>query len=269
MTTAMTTKNQIFDFGRFTVALRKEWAENKRLMLLVILGIYLLFSFSMIVNNFMSHGMGNNAADPVFTFFFMGIISSLGFAGLTNKGKRMNYLSTPSSTVEKFIANALIFVIGGIVAVCVCIGLADLTRIAVLWFFKSDDLLISSPTAFADTVIKWVDTRGDFWPCLPKFMLNCLWWVSVFMLGSILWPKHSLLKTGLAVIVYFILTVFLVWLNKDAPTFDKAFESYNQIMPYIDSIIIILCWVVGWILFKGKDVISKKWSVVTTNSYSK
>lgn len=267
MTTAMSTKNQIFDFGRFTAALRKEWAENKRLMLLVMLGIYLVFAAGLIMGNYLNRGMGNNAVDPMFTFLFMGIISSLGFAGLASKGKRMNYLISPSSTVEKFTANALIYVIGGIVAVFLCIGLADLTRIAALWFFRSDDLLVSGPTAFADTVIKWVDPKGDFWSCLPEFLLNCLWWSSVFMLGSILWPKHSLLKTGLAIIAYFILVIILVLINHRGPSsFSKGWENYERIAPYIDCVIIVLGWVIGWILFKGKDVIARKWRIVTTNN---
>ena len=43
--------NQIFSWNRFTAALRKEFAENWRTPALVMVGIYLWYTISMITTN--------------------------------------------------------------------------------------------------------------------------------------------------------------------------------------------------------------------------
>lgn len=254
--------NQIFDWSRFVATLRKEWVENGRIVLLVMAGIYLYYTATLITQNLSSRGMESNATDPVFTFIFMALIASLGFTGLVDKCKRTDFLTKSSSMTEKFTANALIYVIGGIVAVLVCLGLADLTRVAALWFFRDDSLLVTGPTAFSDTVIKWVnkDAIGDFWACLPKFMLNCLWYVSLFMLGSILWPKRSFGKTFIVMLAYWIIMGLIKISVFDYRTiFFEENHTFMILERCIDSVVILLCWVGGWYLFKRKNIISLKW----------
>lgn len=254
--------NQIFDWSRFTATLRKDWAGNGRLILLLLAGIYLFFTIYLIGGNLESRGMEGNSISPTVTFLAMSLIASLGFSGLINKGKRTDYLTTSSSMTEKFAANALIYVIGDIVAVLVCLGLADVTRMAVLWFFRDDSLLVSGPTAFANTAIRYVDMwqYGDFWSCLPKYLFNCLWYVSLFMLGSILWPKNSFSKTLIAMLVYWIIMGLIeLYFSNFNFFFFAEHEEFMQFERCIDGIVIILCWVGGWYLFKRKNIISLKW----------
>lgn len=269
MTTAMNATNQTFDWSRFKATLRKEWSRNGRKMLLVLAAIYLFLTFSFITKNLDSRGMAwSNAIDPMYVFMLIAILASLGFAGLNGKRTRMEYLTSPSSMAEKFTANTLIYVIGVIAAVCLCIGLADLTRVAVLWPFRGDSLLVTGPTTFADTVIKWVKPRGEFWSCLPKFMLNCLWYASLFMLGSILWPKNTIAKTALVMIAYWAVMAYMqdhfVWSNEmTSEAVEKDLNSktdmLGQILLIIDSLFIILCWVAGWFLFRDKDLVTRRW----------
>ena len=56
MNAAMSTSvsNQIFDWGRFTAALRKELVENKRQLLLIVVSIFLFFTVFMVVGNLIS-----------------------------------------------------------------------------------------------------------------------------------------------------------------------------------------------------------------------
>ena len=259
MSTVMKTVNQTFDWSRFKLAMRNALAENGRTVLLALGGIYLYYSAILISTHQLTQGGGLNAVDPAITFLFMAAIASLGFSGLTTKGKRSSYLTTPSSTTEKFTANALIYVLGGIAAVIACIYLADLTRILVAWISSIKPL--QGLTAFSNTVIKWSDPGAKYWPSLlPKFMLNGAWYVSVFMLGSILWPKRSFIKTAVAVIVYAILVFAVMWIVSPIDQeFDQAMNTFNKIQPYLDGVIIILCWVCGWYLFKRKDIISRRW----------
>jgi hypothetical protein len=254
--------NQIFDWSRFEATVRKEWAENGRPLLLVAAGIYLLFTVILIGGNLSDRGMGSNSANFIIIFIAMALIASLGFTGLIDKSKRSDYLTEPSSMTEKFAANTLIYVLGGIVMVLVCLGLADLTRLAALWFFRDDTLLVPGPTAFTNSVIEYVKTlpSSDFWSCLPKFLLNSLWYVSLFMMGSILWPKNSFGKTLIVMLAYWII-MGLIELNVNDFSY-SLFQDHENFMVFercIDGVVIILCWVCGWYLFKRKNIISLKW----------
>ena len=259
MSTVMKTVNQTFDWSRFKLAVRNALAENGRTVLLALGGIYLYYSAILISTHQLTQGAGFNAVDPGITFLFMAAIASLGFSGLSTKCKRSSYLTTPSSTTEKFTANALIYVIGGIAAVIACIYLADLTRIVVAWIAPGK--VLQTLNAFPNTVTKWSSPSGSFCSSmLPLFMLNSVWYASVFMLGSILWPKRSFLKTVVAIIVYAILVFAVMWIfTPRDQEFDQAMDAYHEIVPYLDSAIIILCWVGGWFLFKRKDIISRRW----------
>ena len=268
MNTAMTATNQLFSWKRVTALLRQEFAVEGRKMGLLLLAIYLLFTFILCSVNWTSRGMKTLSVDPMMVFLFIAIIASMGFSGLLSKGKRTAYLPLPASNVEKFTVNAMVYVIGGIVAVLACICLADLTRMALFSFKQGDDFLVPGLTALSDTAVKWVDPNSYTSACLPKFLLNCLWYASVFMLGSILWPKHSIVKTAIVMALYWIITIFgnLFFIPYDLMTQDttglpevQMEEAIKNAMRIEDTIVIILCWLGGWFLFKKKDVISRKW----------
>ena len=263
MTTAMSTVNQIFNWNRFKATVRKEIALNGRKLGLSILVIYLFYAVLLFGINLSNHGMKNFDIGPLFAFMIIGLFASMGFSELTTKSQRSDYLTMPASTAEKFIVNTLIYVIGGIVAVIACICLADLTRIALLWSRAGDDFLVPGFTALFDIAAKWVYPFFNDKAFFPQFLLNCLWYASVFMLGSILWPKRSFLKMMIVVFVYWIIMRFflvdLMW-NDSIMQADIRYgiDGYGLIMISIDCIAIILCWVGGWLLFKKKDVITRK-----------
>lgn len=268
MKTAMSAINQTFSWSRFVRVVNKEFTMNGRTLGLTLAAIYLFFAFWLTATNVATRGMKGLDLDPMVLFLLIAIIASMGFNGLRSKGKRADYLAMPASTAEKFTYNAMFYVIGGVLAVVACIYLADLTRIAVLWFKRGDDFLVPGPTAFAETVVKWVDMDGNAASCLPEFLLNCLWYASMFMLGSILWPKNTFLKTALLVLAYWVIMAYMhekiVYSNamtSDGVMRDIKFgvERFKQFMLIVDCITIIVCWVGGWYLFKKKDVISLKW----------
>ena len=150
MNAAMSTSvsNQIFDWGRFTAALRKELVENKRQLLLIVVSIFLFFTVFMVVGNLISSSIapkavndpeGQQVIDPMpaivvmtcYSFIVM-IVASLAFRNLTSKTGRVALFTSPTSMTEKFTVNLIIYVIGAFVAFIVCAHLADLVRIAIL-----------------------------------------------------------------------------------------------------------------------------------------
>ena len=255
----MTTTNQTFDWSRFTATLRKELAENGRTILLALLAFYLYFTFQAIIENWASRGTCYISMDPAFVFIFMAVIVSLGFSGLRTKKSRTNYLCTSSSTVEKFAANTLIYAIGSVVAIIACVYLADFTRIAVLSFWKSDTFVVQGPIAFSNTVIRWVKPGSTFAASFPQWLSHCYILVSAYVLGTIIWPRNSFLKTSIAFLVYLCATCILFSLDTISKGVILQTEETMNYLRYFNCFMATLCWIASWYLLKKKNVISRKW----------
>ena len=287
MNTTMNTVNQTFDWSRFTAALRKEVVENNRTILFTILGIYALLAILMIFGN-ITTGMNGMDLDDLSTMeigvqphymvvgyvliFAITIVASFSFKKLTKKTGRIDMFTSPSSTLEKFLVNVVIYVFGFIVVFFICAQLADLTRIAVLWYFH-DDIVVPGPINFLPTLTQAynVGPMGDMMGMSKAFSLALLANAGLFLLGSVLWPRLSFLKTfavqyaiGIVLGMLFVMGTFLIGTdNAIAITqwVGKAVEN-GTFQYYIVGLVIvqlILYWGLAWYLFKRKDVISLKW----------
>lgn len=286
MITTMNTVNQTFDWSRFTAALRKELVENKRAILFTLLGTYGLLTMIMILGN-----LSTSTHDAVyesltycvpqkFVYMFLGlaimIVASLAFRKLTSKTGRIEMFTSPSSMLEKFLVNALVYVIGYIVAFFICTQLADLTRIAVLWFFKDEYLIVPGPINFLNLIPDAVDGFGfgsaaeipgepSKWMTI-NLIIGLLAGPGLFLLGSIVWPRLSLLKTfaavyGLETILGITFMIVAINLNMGNVGW-WIFNHLEQIMIAMTIFTVfqlILYWGLSWYLFKRKDVISLKW----------
>lgn len=282
----MNTVNQTFDWSRFTATLRKELVENKRAILFTLLGTFGLLTIIMILGN-----LSTSTHDAVyesltycvpqkFVYMFLGlaimIVASLAFRKLTSKTGRIEMFTSPASMLEKFLVNALIYVIGYIVAFFICAQLADLTRIAVLWFFKDEYLIVPGPINFLNLIPDAVDGfgfgSGAEIPGEPtkwmtfNLMIGLLAGPGLFLLGSIVWPRLSLLKTfaavyGLETILG--ITFMIVAINLNMETVGwwviNHLEQIMIAMTIFTVFQLILYWGLSWYLFKRKDVISLKW----------
>ena len=163
----MNTVNQTFNWSRFMAALRKEIVENKRMLFFSVIGMYGLLTMMMILGNLIGH-QPDFYTDPEFNFvpkvmvgslttLVVCLSASLAFKNLKTKAGRTHYLSSPSSTLEKFLVNVLIYVVGMTVAYFICAQLADLTRIAALWWFKSDSFIVPGPINFLNSISETAD----------------------------------------------------------------------------------------------------------------
>ena len=282
----MNTVNQTFDWSRFTATLRKELVENKRAILFTLLGTYGLLTMVMILGN-----IGTSTTQDVndalayylpqkFVYMFLGfatmIVASLAFRKLTRKTGRIDMFTSPSSMLEKFLVNALVYVIGYIVAFFICTQLADLTRIAVLWFFKDEYLIVPGPINFLNLIPDAVDGFGfgsaaeipgepSKWMTI-NLIIGLLAGPGLFLLGSIVWPRLSLLKTfaavyGLETILGITFMIVAINLNMENVGWwiINHLEQIMIAMTIFAVFQLILYWGLSWYLFKRKDVISLKW----------
>lgn len=283
MITTMNTVNQIFNWNRFTAALRKEVVENWRTILFSILGIYLLLTVIMILGNFIDSISDNIVSSlmnmvPQKTVFFMltialMVVASLSFRNLKSKNGRVALFTSPSSTLEKFLVNVLIYVVGSIVVFFACAQLADLTRIGILSLVGADDLIVPGPINFLSAINDTVTGIGSIEPVAKGmrwiFWLSLLATPGMYLLGSVLWPRLSLLKTFAAsqilsiavMIIAITLTNVLIPEDEIANWLKNIVESGTLTNWIAISLGVqaVLYWGLSWYLFKRKDVVSLKW----------
>ena len=295
MNGVMNTTNQIFNWGRFTAALRKELVENKRQLILVVVSIFLFLTIFMVLGNILNNKMNQRFGSEVQMMDFMPsifvmsiysfvvmIMASLAFRNLTSKTGRVLLFTSPSSTTEKFIVNLVVYVIGTFVAFIVCAQLADLVRIAVLTPFKSKTFAVPGPMNFFSTLIDSPSNAMSIYNIFEEVgldassmrtmvILSFLLAPAYFFLGSVLWPRLSFLKTFAAKTVLGGIINVIVAMAFTAPFLLKASKgevteidtsslmSTVNIENGIDYAIGILCWFGAWYLFKHKDVVSLKW----------
>ena len=241
MNTTMNTVNQTFDWSRFTATLRKELVENKRAILFTLLGTYGLLTMFMIFGNLSVYDNPEDAlsafAPQKMVWFILSfasmIVASMAFRKLTNKTGRIEMFTSPSSMVEKFLVNALIYVIGYLVAFFICTQLADLTRIAVLWPFRGDDMIVPGPINFLTAIPDAVEGMG---------------------FGSAAPGKPSTWLTTIMILAANISDMEAVgdWVM-------DHLEHIMMAMTIISALLTILYWSLSWYLFKRKDVVSLKW----------
>jgi hypothetical protein len=171
------------------------------------------------------------------------------------------------------------------VAFFICVQLADLTRIAVLWFFRDEYLIVPGPINFLNLIPDAVDGFGigsaselegigsasavignpGKWFGINMY-IGLLAGPGLFVLGSILWPRLSLLKTFAAVYgIEIILGIIfmIVAINIDMETLGQwiiyHLEGFVITLTIFSIIQGIIYWGLSWYLFKHKDVISLKW----------
>lgn len=280
----MNTVNQTFDWGRFTAALRKEFVENKRALLFTVICIYGVLTLIMILGNLVT-GLSvesmMGALDDRMPQRFIGSIfalvvcisASMAFKNLTTKAGRTAMMTSPSSTLEKFLLNILIYVVGIVVVYLACAQVADLTRIAALWLFRSENFSVPGPINFL-TCITEVANRYS----IPEMGLQHMGWLMIlslvanagcYLLGSIIWPRLSLLKTFAAIyaiefcLFIIALPFFAIFGDMDAFVhwmLDFVTSGKMTIWVLIFVVVqIVLYFGLAWYLFKRKDVISLKW----------
>ena len=284
MITAMNTVNQTFNWSRFTAALRKEIVESKRGLMFTLIGIYGVLTLIMILGNLicirpailaeiLAEKVPQTTVAMIFSLVVM-VSASMAFKGLKTKASRTSLLTSPSSTLEKFLVNVLIYVVGIFVAFFACAQLSDLTRIAVLWWFRSEDFMVPGPMNFLTSLTTAGHMYDSMLPNSAQYLKISMWVgvlasAGLYLLGSVIWPRLSLLKTFAAVyaiefcLFIIVIPVFIffsdsmVFLNWMADFFTQG--TFGICLLVWAALLVLVTFGLAWYLFKRKDVISLKW----------
>ena len=266
----MNATNQIFSWPRFTATLRKEFIENWRSLLLVAVGIYLWYTISMLISNVMTLEGSYNINPLVFTAV-AAIMASFAFRRLTTRCGRVVLFTSPSSTAEKYIANLLIYVLGAFVIFTLSFQLADVTRYVAMSFFNAK---LGIEATLPNNLVGSIKTMYSFTG--PGKLINLAIAVelllagSIFFLGSVLWPRRSVIKMGTVVLLVTLAKLILLAVciytkfgeNLDMlpeNMIDNFMDKATTINLWIDCIIYVGSLILAWFTIKRKDVITLKW----------
>lgn len=288
----MNTVSQTFNWNRFVAALKKEVVENNRLLLFSAIGLYAFLTFVMILGNLISHNpkmeeweMMTNEMPQTFVLcvisFAAAIMASMAFKDLTTKNRRTSLFTSPSSTLEKFIVNVLIYIVGTFVALFVIAQLADLTRIAALKLFESDNFVVPGPINFFKSFnvemglsdIKTLGLDSGFNHLLTTtIVIGTVSSAIMYLLGTVIWPRLSLLKTYAVtfvietiLMIVILIVVLIIYLCGGIHEFGdwclEFMKSGNFLRVIIGLTVVqgVAFFALAWYLFKRKDVVSLKW----------
>jgi hypothetical protein len=279
--------NNTFDIKRFGYVFRKDFLENgKRYLLsfLTLLGLitivitymtwlFYLNPYSGIKDYYISH---NRELLTALSFMFLatGIWFASTFAtSMNSRLKRLSYLVSPSSNLEKFLARWIITTVGFIVVFFAVMWTADILRVAIC------------SVVYPEVDIKFLDITKLTCPdnsfstlefLMPKsgflFFLSLYFLLqSLFLLGSTFWEKAAFVKTFTFVAVW--IAVFLFISYQAILLFYGDFDKFSNVMysleatypdeqfyPFVSIVVSVFTltnWVLAFFRLKESEIIKR------------
>ncbi|MDE6581613.1 MAG: hypothetical protein K2K47_03685 [Duncaniella sp.] len=190
------------------------------------------------------------------------IAGSMMFGGMSTPRLRLSVLMTPASTLEKYAARWMTYVIVYAVSFVVLFVLADILNF----------VIFSVVLRQADFVIPFLGTLRPECYELFHWGLYCgmyLIFTSLFALGSLLWPKKSLLKTFFALAVIMLVYWMIgYWASTMAPEAaigggyiledrNITADGINKAWFTIGLILSIIIYVLSYYRFKESEIIDR------------
>jgi hypothetical protein len=217
--------NQVFDFTRWGLLVRKHWGDNRNkyaLSLGAIAALLLLwYGFLILVD-----GRGVMRHDGQIVTYYVGLFltgslyASLLFSDLANKPKALNFLSVPASHLEKVLCMALYCVLIYFVCYTVIFYAVDFIMIKVNNAVQLADWekarfrtpgSVFKPQTIANVFYNFDpnSTRNPF-NTLTFVLLLFFAVQSAYALGSIYFPAYSFIKTTISLLLLILFFIFLV-----------------------------------------------------------
>lgn len=287
--------NNTFNIKRFDLAFRKELIENMRrytLLMITMLGLTTLVIILNKLNYCMNYinTNGDSYKDSTYlnlslliylilAFFAFGIWFSSTFStSMNSKLKRISYLVTPTSNLEKYFVHWIITTIGFIFTFFIAAWIGDIIGVSIC------------SVVYPDVDIQFLDFSKLFAPldldhekraafAIPHdyipFVISAYFLLqSIFLLGSTFWEKMSFLKTfsSLAIIIsVFFLTcrwmILLVYGGK-INGYANVLNSYElgdsiteyQAILWVSAIMVIFAlifWILAYFRMKESEIIKR------------
>ncbi len=223
--------NQVFNLQRFTLLVKRNWADNKkRYVLSIIAFIGLLFLWFMFIQMVDKRRVYNDVFQRqtyFFCLFFGGAIyASQFFRDLGSKPKGINYLMAPASILEKFLNGLLYSIVLLFIVLTLVFYFVDVTMIYIFNKINVSMGYASSRSNVANVFIVKEHNKNIVLYLLLAFVSI----QSFFLLGSVYFKRYSFIKTIIALFILFFL--FISWMgyfhSKIVPgNFTDGFSKYE------------------------------------------
>ena len=275
--------NNTFNIKRFGLAFRKDLIENGKHYLLMFFTLLGIISIVIIYVTWYNDKTNFNYRYPLnrslliylsWLFIAAGIWFASTFTNsMSSKLKRISYLVSPASNLEKYLIRWIITTVGFIVAFFVALWIADALRVAIcsIKFPEADIkfLDISKLVGLENEPVyrEYVVPKSVFIIFLSLYFL----FQSIFLLGSTFCEKLSFIKTFTvvaAIIVAYIFicrwTILLFYGNLEG--YGNVLSSFVTIRNMSESIsfvvtvfavFTVICWVLAFFRIKESEIINR------------
>ncbi len=278
-------RDTFFSMSRFVDLCRKEMVESWKTNILRVVMIYGLFAVAFVWNGYFQYEEPSrfvgvkSGADPIWTFelivflwaiVIMGLLSaSFIMERMKSKTSRIAVLMTPATMFEKFFSRWLVFTFGFLIVFLIAFILADWTRVLIYSISHPElkNVIASVPLCH----LVGEGNNVDYWTAFKTPQLFVLgisiycYIQSVFVLGSVIWPKNAYIKTFSAVIVlaviYISIGLLLVKILAEGKTYGFhppiSDETLVCLMTVGFFVMAVFDWVLAYFRFKESEIINR------------
>lgn len=265
-----------FSMARACTLIQRNIIENKRYLAMifgVIFGLTLCISI-LITKAF--HGDGRYYSDVAArivaiatAFAWIAIITvqvlgSIAFNNLNSKSRRISALMLPAARSEKFFANIAIYLAGG----NICL---------ILFLFASDSLsaaIFGMSPAWTKIPLAEMFQSLQAAEISIAAILGLLWFglfaQSIYLIGSVLWPRLSFLKTFVALLALQIVLPIILPLDMIGAALTNIFNVFDnwnapEIVAHIMGwatmlmlyVLLAAMYLIAWHIYKRTEVIQR------------
>ena len=279
--------DNIFNFRRFGLVFRKDLIENGKryaLLFLTMLGLiailitFITWDFYKSDANVDRYLFLNKQLLGFLSFMFFGFgtwFASTFSMPMNRKLKRLSYLISPASNLEKFLVRWIITTIGFIFTFFVAMWVADILSVAICTaVYPEADIHILDMTKLFPPKGSTYDRDFLVPQDIFTFMVSMYFFLqSVFLLGSTFWEKASFIKTftaGAALSAAYSLIcrwmVLLFYGGLDGYSnvlssfeLDRIFTTEQAITftAIVISAFTLTCWILAYFRLKESEIIKR------------
>ena len=221
--------NNTFDFNRFSLLVKRQWVENKKLFLMASFGIMgILIVIDSLIMRWESGNMNADARFPFFllSLFFGGsIFANYIFKDLSDKNSNTGFLLIPASHFEKFLTGVFYAFIVFPVVFLDLFYVMDLGFVSIANNIKNGLKVPAADNIQLHTFIinnkNIRESLGEiigFWLVIQAFVLA----------GAARFEGRSYIKTAFMGFALFFLLVFVIYLSDKFLLSDIKMQFQNK-----------------------------------------
>lgn len=271
-----TTDSQIFSGARFLATLRRDWVMERSGWCWRILAMFGFLFVVLMGTNWLTQkiceegemgmalGLAQEIAAAFVCFCCMSIFAMLGashfYAGYSSPGSRLNQLMTPASTLEKYLSRFLICIVGVPLAFMLCWELADWANV---WISR---VVYGDNAGGHVGVVRAYEMVSDKMNAVTFSALGIVLTQGIYLLGSTIWPKYSLIKTmGAVCVIEFIYGMaagytFSLFLDAESLRPHKELEMHvlmGDAFLILMCVCTVFCFVTAYFRMREDEIIQR------------